>query len=154
SNQLVPSTLGIQDITLQSLITQFNELQLERQRLLRTTQESNPLVQTIDEQLANLRNNILENLRNIQSGLEITRDNLTTNTSIFRSRIQQVPTVERDLLEIQREQGVKEALYGYLLQKREESAISMAANVTNSRIIDPAMASDEPVKPRRLSVLF
>src|SRR5690606_34566500 len=55
SNQLVPSALGIQDATLQNLIGRFNELQLERQRLLRTTQENNPLVQTVDEQLTNLR---------------------------------------------------------------------------------------------------
>lgn len=154
SNQLVPSALGIQDVTLQGLIAQFNELQLERLRLLRTTQPNSPLVQTVDEQLVNLRRNIQENLRNIKSGLEITLDNLEINTEKFRSRIQRVPIVERDLLEIQREQGIKEALYGYLLQKREESAISMASNITNSRIIDPAMASDEPVKPNRLLVLL
>ncbi len=154
NNQLVPSALGIQDATLLSLIAQFNELQLERQRLLRTTQESNPLVVTVNEQLTNLRSNILENLSNIQSGLEITRDNLLSNTTQFRDRIQQVPTVERDLLEIQREQGIKEALYGYLLQKREESAISMASNITNSRLIDPAMVGDDPVKPKKLLVFL
>ncbi|WP_257658723.1 GumC family protein [Parapedobacter lycopersici] len=152
--QLVPSALGIQDITLQNLIAQFNELQLERQRLLRTTQESNPLVQTVDEQLVNLRRNIQENLRNIKSGLEITRDNLLANTGQFQNRIQRVPTVERDLLEIQREQSIKERLYGYLLQKREESAISMASNTTNSRIIDSAMAGDTPVKPKKILVLL
>src|SRR5690606_38088861 len=84
-DQLVPSALGIQDVTLQKLIAQFNELQLERQRLLRTTQTNNPLVQTVDEQLVNLRRNIQENLRNIKSGLEITRDNLLANTSQFQN---------------------------------------------------------------------
>src|SRR5690606_1137541 len=68
---LVPSALNISDATLQSLIARFNELQMERLRLLRTTQESSPLVAAVDDQLDNLRTNILENLRNIKGSLEI-----------------------------------------------------------------------------------
>src|SRR5690606_14960645 len=65
-----------------------------------------------------------------------------------------VPSIERNLLEIQREQGIKEALYSYLLQKREESAISLASTVSNTRIIDKALAGDRPVKPKKIIVLF
>src|SRR5690606_317837 len=95
-----------------------------------------------------------ENLGNIKNGLQITLNNLKANTGQFRSRIQSVPSIERNLLEIQREQGIKEALYGYLLQKREEAAISLASNVSNSRTIDVAMAGDQPVKPRRMLILL
>ncbi|MDX5438048.1 MAG: capsular biosynthesis protein, partial [Pontibacter sp.] len=147
--ELVPSTLTLQDPTLVGLIGKFNELQLERQRLLRTVKPGNPLVQNLDEQLGNLRVNILENLQNIKSGLTITRNNLRANSSQFASRIQQVPSIERELLEINRQQGIKEGLYLYLLQKREESALSLAATVSNSRVIDAAMAGDLPVKPKK-----
>lgn len=150
--QLVPSTLSIQDPTLLGLITKFNELQLERDRMLQTTPASNLLIQNINDQLANLRVNILENLHNIKRGLEITRNNLQASQAQFQSRIQQVPSIERELLEIKRQQGIKEGLYLYLLQKREEAALSLAAAVSNSRVLDPAMVGDEPVKPKRALV--
>jgi tyrosine-protein kinase Etk/Wzc len=147
--QLVPSTLSIQDPTLLGLISKFNELQLERERMLRTTQPGNLLIQNINDQLANLQVNILENLQNIRRGLAITRDNLKANMASFDSRIQHVPSIERELLEIQRQQGIKQGLYLYLLQKREESAVSLAATVANSRVLDPAMAGEKPVKPKK-----
>ncbi|NEM97600.1 GumC family protein [Pontibacter burrus] len=148
-HELVPSTLTIQDATLLGLIGKFNELQLERKRLLRVSQPGNPLVQNINEQLANLRGNILENLRNIKNGLIITRNNLQASSAQFESRIKEVPSIEKDLIEIKRQQSIKEGLYLYLLQKREESALSLAATVANSRIIDPAIAGDRPVEPKK-----
>ncbi|GAA4440162.1 polysaccharide biosynthesis tyrosine autokinase [Pontibacter saemangeumensis] len=147
-NELVPSTLNIQDPTLLGLINKFNELQLERQRMLRTTQPDNPLVQGMNDQLANLRLNILENLQNIKNSLIITRDQLQANYAQFESRVQEVPSIERDLLEINRQQGTKQELYLYLLQKREESALSLVANVSNSRVIDAATAEEEPTLPK------
>lgn len=148
-HELVPSTLTIQDATLLGLIGKFNELQLERKRLLRVSQPGNPLVQNINEQLVNLRGNILENLRNIKNGLIITRSNLQASSAQFESRIKEVPSIEKDLIEIKRQQSIKEGLYLYLLQKREESALSLAATVANSRIIDPAIAGDRPVEPKK-----
>ncbi|MBJ6119198.1 polysaccharide biosynthesis tyrosine autokinase [Pontibacter sp. BT310] len=147
--ELVPSTLTIQDPTLLGLISKFNELQLERNRLLRVSQSGNPLVQNINEQLGNLRSNILENLRNIKDGLKITRSNLQASSAQFESRIKEVPSIEKDLIEIKRQQSIKEGLYLYLLQKREESALSLAATVANSRIIDPAISGDTPVEPKK-----
>jgi tyrosine-protein kinase Etk/Wzc len=145
---LVPSSLSIQDPTLSSLISKFNELQLERQRMLRTTQPENPLVVNITDQLSNLRANIKENLRNIKNGMSITRQNLMANSSRFESRKRQVPEIERELLEINRQQSVKANLYLYLLQKREESALSLAATVSNSRVIDAASAG-YPIGPNK-----
>ncbi|WP_347158212.1 GumC family protein [Pontibacter chitinilyticus] len=150
--ELVPSTLSINDPTLQGLISQFNTLQLERTRMLRTLQPSNPLVLNTNEQLKNLKENILENLQNIKNSLEITRKNLQASSSQFQSKIQQVPVMERELLEINRQQSIKEGLYLYLLQKREESAMSLVATVANSRVIDSAVAGDDPVKPRKALV--
>ncbi|MGY2134559.1 GumC family protein [Hymenobacter sp. HD11105] len=144
---MVPSTLSIQDATLLGLIGKFNELQMERERMLRTTQPNNPLVQNLNEQLANLRLNILENLRNIKRGLQITSNNLKASSGQFQSRIRKVPAMERALLEINRQQAIKQSIYVYLLQKREETALSLAATESVARVIDPAVGGDYPISP-------
>ena len=147
--RMVPSTLGIQDQTLTGLITKFNDLQTERERMLRTTEPGNPLVQTMNEQIANLRSNILENLRNIKNGLVIASNNMKASSRQFSSRIRNVPVIERELVEINRQQSIKQNLYVYLLQKREEAALVLAATISNSRVIDPAAALPYPVSPNK-----
>jgi tyrosine-protein kinase Etk/Wzc len=142
--KLVPSSLNIEDVTLNGLISKFNELQLERQRMLRTIQPGSSLIVNIEDQLANLRVNIRENLRNIKSGLVITRDNLQSSSAQFQSKIRQVPSIERELLEINRQQSIKQAIYLFLLQKREEAGLSLASTMSQSRIIDSATADDYP----------
>ena len=146
--EMVPSNLTIQDPTLTQLVTKFNELQLERERMLRTALPNNPLVQDLNEQLASLQLNILENLHNIKNGLEITRKRIQSTSGRFRSQIQKVPSIERNLLEISRQQGIKGDLYLYLLQKREESALALEVNVPKTRTLDSAVASDDPVSPK------
>ncbi|TGE04318.1 GumC family protein [Hymenobacter fodinae] len=152
--QLIPGTLNVEDATLASLIAQYNDLQLDRDRMLRTTEASHPVVQNMNDQLANLRQNIQENLRTVKNNLTITRRNLLAKNSQFGSRIQQVPTIERGILAINRQQELKRALYLYLLQKREEAALSLAATVSNSRIVDRAIAEDYPVSPNKTTVLL
>lgn len=152
--ELVPSNLTIQDPTLLQLVGRFNELQLERERMLRTALPSNPLVQDLNEQLVGLQLNILENLHNIKTGLQITQKRLQATTGKFRSQIQQVPSIERDLLEISRQQGTKDNLYQYLLQKREEAALGLEITVSKIRLLDPATAGDKPVSPRKALIFF
>ncbi|MFD1467657.1 GumC family protein [Hymenobacter caeli] len=147
--QLVPSTLGIQDQTLTGLISKFNDLQLERERMLRTAEPGNQLVQTMNEQITNLRSNILENLRNIKGGLVLTSNNLRANSRQFSSRIRNVPVIQRELLEIGRQQAIKQTLYEYLLQKREEASLVLAATTSKSRVIDAAAADPYPVSPNK-----
>ena len=150
--ELVPSTLSIQDPTLVQLISKYNDLQMERERMLRTTLPNNPLVRDLNEQLSSLQLNILENLHNIKNGLTITRKNLESTSGRFRSQIQKVPSIEKDLLEINRQQGLKEDLYLYLLQKREESALALEITVSKSRLLDPATPGEYPVSPKKLLV--
>lgn len=146
--EMVPSNLTIQDPTLVQLVGKFNELQMERERMLRTTLPNNPLVQDINDQLASLQLNILENLHNIKNGLMITQKRLQATSGRFRSQIQKVPTIERSLLEIGRQQGIKGNLYLYLLQKREESALALEVNIPKTRMLDPAVELDKPVSPK------
>lgn len=151
--QLIPSTLSVQDANLSGLITKFNELQLERERILRTVQASNPVVEGMNEQLTNLRANILDNINNIKANLSATQRSLQAKSGVSDSRIQRVPTIERGLEEIKRQQDLKRSLYLYLLQKREEAALSLAATVSSARVVDPAIAGEFPISPQKPAVL-
>ena len=150
--QLVPSSLTISDATLSGLISSFNAIQLDRERLLRTNKPNNPIIINMNEQLRNLRNNILENLKNIRSGLYISRRSIQAQSGLMSDKIQQVPVRERQYIEITRQQEIKQSLYLYLLQKKEESALSLASAVANTRIIDPPV-SKGPVSPNRTNVM-
>jgi len=147
--ELVPSTFSINEPSLQELVGKFNELQLQRQRLLRDAEPANPLILDINDQLARLRLNMLENLRSIANGLIVTRGTLASKASNFQSRINQVPSIERELNAINRQAGVKRDLYVYLLQKREESALSLAATGSSTRVIDSAISSKKPLTPNK-----
>ncbi|MDT0642500.1 polysaccharide biosynthesis tyrosine autokinase [Zunongwangia sp. F363] len=148
----VPSTLNIEDPTLVNLISRLNELQLRRRSLLRTTPKDNPLVVEIDQQIKDLRASTLENLRNIKDGLVIAQRNVRQNLQQYESQVRKVPAAERQLLAINREQGTKQELYLYLLQKREEEALSLAAPISNTRIVDAPRAGSYPVSPNKTSI--
>lgn len=149
---LVPSSLSIEDPTLINLISRLNELQTKKRNLLRTTPKDNPLVVELEQQVADVRINTLENLKNIKGGLVIAQRNLQANSRQYESRVRKVPAAERQLLAINREQGTKQQLYLYLLQKREEEALSLAAPISNTRIVDPPRAGGLPVSPNKTSV--
>lgn len=141
----VPSSLNIADPTLSELIAQYNQLQLQRQQLLDRSTEQNPLVVNQGRQLATLRTSILESLRQVRDGLQITLNGLERNSRQFERQIARVPAMERDLIEIKRDQTIKNDLYLYLLKKREESVLSLAAGVPAIRVISPPRPSPEPI---------
>ncbi|MFD2203291.1 GumC family protein [Shivajiella indica] len=147
--QMVPSTLNIDDQTLSELIANFNTLQRQREGMLRTTQPNNPIVQNLNQQLTSLKISILENIKNIKNGLMISRNSLMATASQFQSRASKVPTIERELLDINRNQSIKQDHYLLLTQKREEAMLTLAATSSNSKVIDPPSAYDKPVKPKK-----
>lgn len=150
--ELVPTSLDIADPTLGGLILNFNELQNQRRRLGRSVTENNPILRNVSEQLEILRLNILENIRNIREGLLVVRRNLQASARQFESQMSQVPSMQRELTAIGRQQGIKEGLYLYLLQKREEAALSQAITPSSSRVIDPATASGSPIEPQATNI--
>ncbi|WP_162343318.1 GumC family protein [Cyclobacterium salsum] len=143
--KLIPGALTINEPTLNGLMAKFNELLLERQRMLRSIQPGSSLINNLDEQLGNLRNNIRENLRTIKNNMEITLANLRSSTRQFQSKVRSVPSIERELLEINRQQSVKQAIYLFLLQSREEAGLTLASTQASSRIIDEPDAGNTPV---------
>ncbi len=149
---IVPSTLGVEEPILVQLVTHYNEIQLQRERQLRTTTSSNPLIVSLEQQLEKLRMNLRENLKNVYNSTMILKNDLTRKDVGYKSSITSVPIKEKELLEITRQQGIKQTLYLFLLQKREESAISLAATISNSKVVDRAIANTTPIKPDHFNV--
>lgn len=149
TSRTIPAGLVIEDPTFASMIEKYNSLQLERDRQMQTTTESNPVVQRLLIQISNLKNDIIANLGTIKRSMEITRAQLKNRTTSFETQIQEVPRKERAFLEISRQQAIKQELYLYLLKKREETAVSKAANIDNARIVDSAKAQRAPFTPKR-----
>jgi tyrosine-protein kinase Etk/Wzc len=147
-NVVVPTTLGISEPTLLQQVSQYNELQLRRESSLRTTTASNPVIKTIDVQAQKLRSNLLETLRNLLSQTDLEVANLRLRNQQYNASIASVPIREKELLEISRQQGIKQTLYLFLFQTREEMLISQAATVSNSQVVDEAIVSGVPVTPK------
>jgi tyrosine-protein kinase Etk/Wzc len=143
----LPSMLGIEDPTLLGQVSKLGEAELKKESLLQTATESNPIVRSYTDQINLLKQSINTSVQNLKRGLQITQQHLQAQNSQFESTIQQVPSKERGLLDVMRQQEIKNGLFTYLLQKREETAMSLASAVADSRIIDYAKSSKYPVKP-------
>lgn len=153
-HEIVPPTLGIEEEVLVQQIAEYNTMQLKRSALLETGTSNHPLVKDIESQTGLIRSNMLETLRNLQSSSDIQLNKLKRKNNSYQLEINSVPLKEKELLEITRQQGIKQQLYLYLLEKREETAISQAATVSNSNVVDPAIGSGAPVSPNALNVRF
>lgn len=144
-----PATYMINDPVLVSLLSRLTDLQLQQERYARTTQAGNPLLETVNTQIASTKQSIRENLQNLRRGLAVTRQNLESINTRFSAGLRTMPQKEREYVGIKRQQTIKENLYLYLLQKREETALAYASTVTDSRLVDSPKTSFKPVKPKR-----
>ena len=150
ANELIPANLGLADPALAETTTRYNGLVLERERLLKSSSEKNPIVVNIDQQLSGLKQTMSQSLNNLTNTLSIRVNNLKNREAKINSRIYSVPGQERKFRDIERQQQIKESLYLYLLEKREESVLSLAAKSANAKIIDPAyLMSEFPVSPKK-----
>ncbi|MDA8728921.1 polysaccharide biosynthesis tyrosine autokinase [Flavicella sp.] len=148
SFELIPVNLGFSDVSISVLTSEYNAVVLERNRLLRNSSASNPLVINLDAQLKSFQQSLTESLRNLKASLQITLRELVRNDNRINDKIANLPTQEREYKNIARQLGIKESLYLYLLQKQEETEISLAVTTPNSKVIDRAYASKDPVSPK------
>jgi len=146
---IVPSTLGIRDEMLSQLLDKLYSSELEYEKLRKTTPENNPLMVSLSDQINKIKPGIMENINTRRAGLEASKANLYSTNGSYTTILQGIPKKERELLEISRSQSIMSGLYTFLLQKREEAALSHSSTVADSRIIDKAASSPFPVSPNK-----
>jgi len=145
--ELVPTNLGIEEPALLQMVTEYNKMQLERDSYLKTTAESNQLVQNLNASLEKVRRDIYQALTNVKQAYLIAQGHLDKANQELQSHITGLPGKSMQLLNIERQQKILEDLYSLLLQKKIETSISSASTISNSRVIEPAIGSSIPVSP-------
>ena len=151
---LIPSNTGIGDMNIENQINLYNTAKLKRDRLIDDSSENNPVVQELNNTLRAMKQNIIRAVDNMIVSLNVKRNDAQNREMRAQSRVTAIPTKERQMLSIERQQKIKEALYLFLLNKREENALSQAMADNNARVIDGADGSDAPISPRRNRILL
>lgn len=150
---LVPSTLGLKDGTVAMLIGAYNVAQLERKEIIDANiPATNPKVKEKEDQVERLRINILESLRNYRKSIVASIASLQKTNNNVLMQVRSLPMKEQNLLEIKTRQETKQTVYGLLLEKREQTAISLAGTISNMKVIEEANVNPNPIKPNPKSV--
>jgi capsular exopolysaccharide synthesis family protein len=151
--EFVPTNLELNNLTLSNQLQSFNEIIKQRARMATELGPANPEMILIERQIKNLRATIINNIISIRKDLEIKRNANAELRNNIESRMRSIPRQERQLVEMTRQSSVKENLYLYLMQKREESIISLSVTIPNGRVIEPALASNYPISPKKNFIL-
>lgn len=154
NDQLLPENSGIKDASLEKAINDYNQLVLRRKGILANSSEANPLVQKIDDNLLAIRQSVIEGLDNQNTLINSQIKSLSGAVSSNTSKISNAPRQQKYILSVERQQKVKEALYLFLLEKREENELSQAFTAYNTRIANPPMGSNLPISPKPTLILL
>ena len=151
---MIPSNSGLTSSNVESQIASYNELILRRDNLLANSNESNPLVVDINSSLTSIKTSILRSIDNLIATLKIQADQIKSQEQLVMSRISASTGQEFELISIERQRKVKESLYVFLLQKREENELSSLMTASNTRLIMESAGGNAPVAPRRMVILL
>ena len=152
TNRVIPANIGVTDAALTALVTTYNDKLLQRKRLLAASQNSNPVVRTLEVEIASLHEAVLFNLASARKQQTIELAALQRQARSYSDRVASAPESERVLTGITRQQDIKAGLFLNLLQKREENSISMAANADNAKVIDAPRCLHAPVSPKTKTI--
>lgn len=152
--QLLPVNTGIQNMYIESQISSYNSLLLQRNNLFQNSSEKNPLVKDMNESLVSLRESIIRSVESLIVSLDTNMENIKRSETEINERIASNPGQAKYLLSVERQQKVKESLYLYLLQKREENELSKAFTAYNTRIINPPSGTNFPSAPQKKRIIL
>lgn len=151
---LIPLNIGINDSKAMEGLQQYNDALLSRMKLVKNTNENNPTIEISNEQLDAMRVNLLNTIKGVKNGLELTRNKLEEQQKYYETRLKNVPTQEREFKNIARQQYLKQELYMYLLQKREENLLTLSETTPKTQVIDAAYCMYKPVSPKLTFILL
>lgn len=151
--QIIPSNVGLTDVSSTALISKYNQSVLERNRMLRSASELSPQVQTLTGALDELESSIRTALSQARRSADIQLQNIEKQYSVYSNRVASTPEQERILTQIGRQQEVKSGLYLMLLQKREENSITLAATADKGKLIDDPLFAGQ-LSPKKSIILL
>ncbi|MBR5855489.1 MAG: polysaccharide biosynthesis tyrosine autokinase [Paludibacteraceae bacterium] len=152
-DNLIPANLGIADATIVSLVNEYNHLIMRKLRVQRTASNENPVITNMTTQLAILRENIIISIANVNNTLTISKADLEKRFGSVEQQRVDIPRQERQYIEVARRKQLKESLYLYLYEKREENALTLASTVTPAKIIATPQMHPTALEPS-LKIIF
>lgn len=151
-NNLIPANIGVEDIALISLISEYNQLMLDRMRVRRTASDSNPVLNQMETQLTAMRENIITTISSLTSTLTIAKQDIERRQGTINTQRNNLPDQEQEFIEVMRNKVLKEELYLFLYKQREENALTLASTVTPAKVVNTPQMNPTPVAPR-LSII-
>lgn len=151
---LIPANTGISDMNIETQITAYNATKLKRDRLISDSSDKNPVVEELNNTLHAMKQSIIRAVDNMIVSINVKRNDAQSREQRAQSRVAAIPTKQRQMLSIERQQKIKEALYLFLLNRREENALSQAMADNNARVIDSAESTSFPISPNRNRILL
>lgn len=150
---IIPTSGSGNDNLLTTYLGNLYSAELQYDRLRKTTAENNPMLLSLKDQIDKIKPTILQYINSKINSLQIAKNSLSTTASQYSYALSSIPEKQRELLEISRQQNIKSDLYDFLLKKREEAALSYAATVSDTRVVDHAVVNPGPVSPKNSMVL-
>ncbi|WP_051254353.1 GumC family protein [Arenibacter latericius] len=150
---LLPADIGLENSGINSLVSEYNQLVLERDKMVASAGENNPTLLVINSQLQRTKQNVLQTVTAYQQQLQVSMAQLRQEQRLTGSSFSQLPEKEQLLRAIERQQSIKENLFLLLLQKREEAAISLAVTAPSLKVVDYALTPNIPVAPKKMIIM-